>query len=149
MATATLEVCPVVGTSNTMLPPSHPDVDLNKDGLVCPVTNATTTHHHNLHKHPGLPSKDAKQDAESCPALQKIVSQPEQQKMDEAICPVVGTVSSVLPPEHPGLEGKKDSDVCPVTNAKLGDHKDKIMVHPKVADAPKGAVCPVVGKKAE
>ena len=89
MATAQLEVCPVVGTSNTMLPPSHPAVDLNKDGLVCPVTNATTTHHHNLHKHPGIKSSDMKMDAESCPALQKVVSQPEQQAMDEAIWLVI------------------------------------------------------------
>ncbi|KAI9871389.1 MAG: hypothetical protein M1823_008462, partial [Watsoniomyces obsoletus] len=78
-------------------------------------------------------------DAESCPALQKIVSRPEQKAMDEAICPVVGTVSSVLPPEHPTLANKSDSDVCPVTNAKLGDHRDKITQHPSVADAPKGA----------
>ena len=146
---ATPEVCPVVGTSNTMLPPSHPAVDLDKDGLVCPVTKATTTHHHNLHKHPGIAGSDAKQDAESCPALQKIVSRPEQQAMDEAICPVVGTVSSVLPPEHPSLADKNDTDVCPITNAKLGDHKDKIHQHPKVDDAPKGAVCPVVGKAAK
>lgn len=148
MATAALEICPVVGTSNTMLPPSHPDVDLNKDGLVCPVTKASTDHHHNLHKHPGIKASETKQDAEACPALQKIVSRPEQQAMDEAICPVVGTVSSVLPPEHPSLKNKNDSDICPVTNAKLGDHKDKIQQHPSVADAPKGAVCPVVGKKA-
>ncbi len=149
MATAQLEVCPVVGTSNTILPPSHPDVDFDQDGLVCPVTKATTTHHHNLHKHPGISGADPKDGAESCPALQKIVSQPEQQAMDEAICPVVGTVSSVLPPEHPSLKDKNDSDVCPVTNAKLGDHKDKIHEHPTVADAPKGAVCPVVGKSAK
>jgi hypothetical protein len=149
MATATLEVCPVVGTSNTMLPPSHPSIDLDKDGLVCPVTKATTTHHHNLHKHPGISGSDTKMDAESCPALQKIISRPEQKAMDEAICPVVGTVSSVLPPEHPTLANKSDSDVCPVTNAKLGDHRDKITQHPSVADAPKGAVCPVVGKAAK
>ena len=87
-------------------------------------------------------------DAESCPALQKIVSQPEQQAMDEAICPVVGTVSSVLPPDHPSLSTSNDSDVCPKTNAKFGDHKDKIMQHPSVEGAAKGAVCPVVGKSA-
>ena len=85
-------------------------------------------------------------DAESCPALQKIVSRPEQQALDEGICPVVGTVSSVLPPDHPSLASKADEDVCPKTNAKLGDHKGKIQQHPSVADAAKGAVCPVVGK---
>jgi hypothetical protein len=144
MATATLEVCPVVGTSNTMLPPSHPSVDLSKDGQVCPVTKASTDHHHNLSKHPGIASSS--NNAEECPALQKIVSRPEQKAMDEEICPVVGTATSVLPPDHPSLKGKNDSDVCPVTNAKLGDHKGKIHQHPSVEDAAKGAVCPVVGK---
>ena len=68
--------------------------------------------------------------------------------MDEEICPVIGTATSVLPPEHPSLSGKKDEDVCPVTNAKLGDHKGKIHQHPSVDNAAKGAVCPVVGKSA-
>ena len=112
------------------------------------MTKATTDHHHNLSKHPGIPAGDSKEGADSCPALQKVVSRPEQQAMDEAICPVVGTVSSVLPPDHPSLASKNDSDICPVTNAKLGDHKDKIQQHPSVKDAAKGAVCPVVGKAA-
>ena len=68
--------------------------------------------------------------------------------MDEEICPVIGTATSVLPPDHPSLSGKNDSDVCPVTNAKLGDHKGKIHEHPSVDGAAKGAVCPVVGKSA-
>ena len=29
--------CPVVGTTNDVLPPNHPDVDLSKDGQTCPV----------------------------------------------------------------------------------------------------------------
>ena len=150
MATVGIQVCPVVGTSNTMLPPSHPNVDLDKPGQTCPVTNATTDHHHNLSKHPGIPAAvEEKNNAEACPALQKIVSRPEQKAMDEDICPVVGAVTSVLPPEHPSLSGKKDSDVCPVTNAKLGDHKGKIHQHPNVDNAAKDAVCPVVGVKAK
>ena len=129
-----------------MLPPSHPAVDLSKDGQVCPVTNAKTEHHHNLSKHPGIPGQTA--NAEECPALQKIVSRPEQKAMDEEICPVIGTATSVLPPDHPSLKDKNDTDVCPVTNAKLGDHKGKIHQHPSVDNAAKGAVCPVVGKAA-
>ncbi|KPI41342.1 uncharacterized protein AB675_8199 [Cyphellophora attinorum] len=143
---AAAAVCPVVGTTNTMLPPSHPSVDLSKDGLVCPVTKAKTDHHHNLEKHPGIPADSS--NAEECPALQKIVSKPDQKAMDEGICPVIGTATSVLPPDHPSLSGKNDSDVCPVTNAKLGDHKDKITQHPSVEGAAKDAVCPVVGRSA-
>lgn len=147
---ATMTVCPVVGTSNTVLPPSHPSVDLDKDGLVCPVTKATTTHHHNLSKHPGIPAaQNEKGTAEDCPALQKIVSRPEDKERDEAICPVVGTATTVLPPDHPSLEGKNDSDACPKTGAVLGDHKDKIHTHPPVESANKDAVCPVAGVKAQ
>ncbi|KIX07597.1 uncharacterized protein Z518_02250 [Rhinocladiella mackenziei CBS 650.93] len=144
---AAAQVCPVVGTTNTVLPPKHPDFDMNQPGLVCPVTKATTDHHHHLSKHPGIfgSSVDDLANAESCPALSKIVSRPEQQAMDEAICPVVGTVSSVLPPNHPSTDDAKDGDVCPVTNATLGHHKGKVHQHPNVANAAKGAVCPVVG----
>jgi hypothetical protein len=39
---AATEVCPVVGTTNTVLPPKHPDFDINKPGQVCPVTLAST-----------------------------------------------------------------------------------------------------------
>ncbi|ETN42687.1 uncharacterized protein HMPREF1541_01845 [Cyphellophora europaea CBS 101466] len=143
-------VCPVVGTTNTVLPPTHPEVDLNKDGLVCPVTNATTDHHHNLLKHPSVPgAKDPKASAEECPALQKMVSRDEDKERDEGVCPVVGTATSVLPPDHPSLNGKTDDKVCPVTKAKLGDHKDKIHQHPPVENASKDAVCPVAGVKAK
>ena len=143
---AAAEVCPVVGTTNTVLPPKHPDFDLTKPGQTCPVTKATTDHHHNLSKHPGI--FDSSQDlsnADNCPALSKIVSRPEQKAMDEAICPVVGTVSSVLPPNHPSTENAKEGDVCPVTNAKFEHHKGKVHSHPDVTTAAKGAVCPVVG----
>ncbi|KAI1619654.1 hypothetical protein EDD37DRAFT_202409 [Exophiala viscosa] len=140
------EVCPVVGTTNTVLPPQHPSFDADQPGLVCPVTKATTDHHHNLHKHPGIFDNSSDlSNAGACPALSKIVSRPEQQKMDEAICPVVGTVSSVLPPDHPSTADAKDGDVCPVTNATLGHHKGKVHIHPSVENAPKGAICPVVG----
>ncbi|EXJ85102.1 hypothetical protein A1O3_05777 [Capronia epimyces CBS 606.96] len=147
----TAEVCPVVGTTNTVLPPKHPDFDSNQPGLVCPVTKATTDHHHNLHKHPGLfdPSAAAEHpNADSCPALSRIVSRPDQQAMDEAICPVVGAVSSVLPPNHPSTATANDGEVCPVTNATLAHHKNKVHPHPSLETAPKGAVCPVVGASA-
>merc|ERR1712147_234092 len=82
-----------------------------------------TYHHHNLHKHPGIfDTTGDLSNAEACPALSKIVSRPEQQAMDEAICPVVGSVSSVLPPNHPSTTNAKEGDVCPVTNATLGHH---------------------------
>jgi len=143
------DVCPVVGTTNTFLPPKHPDFDMNQPGLVCPVTKASTDHHRNLHKHPGIFDNTSDlSNAEQCPALTKIVSRPEQQAMDEAICPVVGTVSSVLPPNHPSTENAKEGDVCPVTNAQLGHHKGKVHAHPNVANAPQGATCPVVGATA-
>ncbi|KEF62392.1 uncharacterized protein A1O9_00364 [Exophiala aquamarina CBS 119918] len=143
------EVCPIVGTTNTFLPPKHPDFDMNQPGLVCPVTKASTDHHHNLHKHPGVfDNASDLSNAEQCPALTKIVSRPEQQAMDEAICPVVGTVSSVLPPNHPPTENAKEGDVCPVTNAQLGHHKGKVHAHPSVANAAQGARCPVVGATA-
>ncbi|EXJ59737.1 hypothetical protein A1O7_03884 [Cladophialophora yegresii CBS 114405] len=108
---AATQVCPVVGTTNTVLPPKHPDFDINQPGQVCPVTKATTDHHHNLSKHPGIfDSSSDLSNADNCPALTKIVSRPEQQAMDEAICPVVGTVSSVLPPNHPSTKEAKEGD---------------------------------------
>ncbi|EXJ85863.1 hypothetical protein A1O1_06232 [Capronia coronata CBS 617.96] len=147
------QVCPVVGTTNTVLPPQHPSFDMNQPGLVCPVTNASTDHHHNLHKHPGIfntsSSDERFSNAGSCPALSKLVSRPEQQAMDEAICPVVGTVSSVLPPNHPSTAGAKDTDVCPVTNATLSHHRNKVHKHPSLATVSKDAVCPVVGVHAK
>lgn len=66
--------------------------------------------------------------------------------LDESICPIVGPVSTVLPPDHPT---PKDGDaVCPVTKASLKSHTGKVVAHPSVEEAPKGAVCPVVGKTA-
>lgn len=148
-------VCPVVGTTNDVLPPSHPDVDLSKPGQTCPVVGAKTDHHHNLHKHPSVPvPSDSKNDATSspdaqkCPALNAIVNEPKAKEMDDQVCPVVGPVTTILPPDHPSTEGKGDDAVCPVTKAKIGHHKGKVVEHPDVTSAGAGAVCPVVGAKA-
>ena len=122
MAAATASVCPVVGTTNTTLPPSHPDFDMDQPGLVCPVVGASTDHHKNLSRHPGIPAagKQNLSDAGSCPALQNIINEPQNQSLDEAVCPVVGPVSSVLPPDHPSTANNKEGDICPVTKASLG-----------------------------
>lgn len=34
------QVCPVVGTTTTVLPPDHPSYDVNDPEARCPVTNA-------------------------------------------------------------------------------------------------------------
>ena len=142
MAATAQPVCPVVGTTNTVLPPSHPDVDMHTPGLVCPVTKATTDHHHALHKHPGI-SADPGLAADACPALTQSIHSPQNQKLDEAICPVVGPVSTILPPNHPPTH--TGAERCPVTNATLTHHLNKVHPHPKIENAPPGAVCPVVG----
>ncbi|PSR99078.1 hypothetical protein BD289DRAFT_361607 [Coniella lustricola] len=147
-------VCPVVGTTNSVLPPSHPEVDLSKPGQTCPVVGAKTEHHSNLHKHPSVPvPSDAKTgatsaDAQRCPALRSVVEEPQSQKMDDQVCPVVGPVTTILPPDHPSTEGKADDAVCPVTKAQMGHHKGKVSGHPDVSHASAGAVCPVVGATA-
>ncbi|KAF3762013.1 hypothetical protein M406DRAFT_358175 [Cryphonectria parasitica EP155] len=147
-------VCPVVGTTNSVLPPSHPDVDLSKPGQTCPVVGAKTEHHGNLHKHPSVPvPADAKNDATSsadaqkCPALKTIVDEPKSKEMDDQVCPVVGPVTTILPPHHPSTEGQPDDAVCPVTKAHMGHHKGKVAEHPDVHNAGAGAVCPVVGAR--
>lgn len=143
-------ICPVVGTTNSVLPPSHPDVDLSKPGQTCPVVGAKTEHHGALSKHPDVPvPSDAKPaDAQKCPALKSLVDEPEAKAMDGKVCPVVGPVTTVLPPDHPPTEGKGDDAVCPVTKAQVGHHKGKVVEHPSVAHAGAGAVCPVVGATA-
>jgi hypothetical protein len=143
------ERCPIVGTTNSTLPPSHPDVDLSIPGQTCPVVGATTDHHHNLHKHPSVSIPEGKEpgDAAACPALKKVVEEPQSKAMDDQVCPVAGSVTTVLPPDHPSTEGKSDEAECPVTHAKVGHHKGKVMEHPDVAAAGEGAVCPVVGKQ--
>ncbi|KAH7091359.1 hypothetical protein FB567DRAFT_567733 [Paraphoma chrysanthemicola] len=137
--------CPVIGTTNDVLPPNHPDVDLSKDGQVCPVVGAKTDHHHNLTSHP--PVSTSSTTATQCPALKTAVNEPEAKKMDDALCPVVGTATTVLPPDHPDMLKASAEDVCPVTKATVGHHLNKVVTHPAVEGAEDGAVCPVTGKK--
>ncbi|KAF2743288.1 hypothetical protein M011DRAFT_471447 [Sporormia fimetaria CBS 119925] len=151
MASATIQ-CPVVGTTNDVLPPNHPDIDLSVDGQTCPVVGAKTEHHHNLHKHPPVhidvsDTHHAKAFGGQCPVLKKVVDEPKSKEMDDEICPVVGTATTVLPPDHPDMSNAKEGDVCPVTKATLGHHKAKVHGHPDLGAAEKGAVCPVAGVK--
>ena len=82
------QVCPVVGTTNTVLPPSHPEVDLDKPGQTCPVVGATIDHYHTLPEHPKVPIlKDA--DVEDCPALKGVADSAKGKKLDEGVYPVV------------------------------------------------------------
>jgi hypothetical protein len=67
--------------------------------------------------------------------------------MDDALCPVVGTATTVLPPDHPDMLKASEGDVCPVTKATVGHHLNKVTTHPSVEAAQDGAVCPVTGKK--
>jgi hypothetical protein len=67
--------------------------------------------------------------------------------MDDAICPVVGTATTVLPPDHPSTDNAKEGDVCPVTKATVGHHKEKVHTHPSVAAKGEEAVCPVTGQR--
>lgn len=80
-------------------------------------------------------------DASQCPALKNATAAPPA----DALCPVVGTVSAVLPPSHPQLTEKEAGTVCPVTNAKLEHHKDRVAVHPPVPQGEGAEECPVVG----
>lgn len=146
------QVCPVVGTTNSTLPPSHPAVDLSKPNQTCPVVGAKTEHHQNLHQHPVAvdtntaptnPSTHSA-DAQACPALKSVVNETKSKEMDDNICPVAGPVTTVLPPDHPSTRGKEDGAECPVTKAKVGHHKDKVTPHPTDAHG----VCPVTGAKA-
>ena len=147
MASATASACPVVGTTNDVLPPNHPEVDLSKDGQTCPVVGATTDHHHNLHKHPSVTIDQSLSSpiATECPALQKVVSEPKSKAMDDEVCPVIGPATTILPPNHPSTSEAKEGDVCPITKATIAHHKDKVHTHPSVAGAESGAVCPVTG----
>jgi hypothetical protein len=111
----------------------------------CPVVGATTDHHHNLTSHPPVPTSSTT--ATQCPILKNNVNEPEAQKMDDALCPVVGTATTVLPPDHPDMLKASAEDVCPVTKATVGHHLNKVVTHPSVEGAEDGAVCPVTGKK--
>ena len=149
---ASAQVCPIVGTTNRVLPPSHPVINLSKPGQTCPVVGAKTEHHQNLIKHPNVQAQptttDGAPDARACPALASVVNEPKSKEMDDKVCPVVGPVTTVLPPDHPSTGAKGDDAVCPVTHAKVGHHKDKVVSHPRVEGAAEGAVCPVSGAKA-
>ncbi|KAF2003990.1 hypothetical protein P154DRAFT_519584 [Amniculicola lignicola CBS 123094] len=139
--------CPVVGTTNDVLPPGHPDMDNLEKGQTCPVVGAKFEHHTILHNHPSISNQDAsgrQPSAAQCPVLHDVVDQPESKAMDDDMCPVVGPATTVLPPSHPDMTVAKEGDVCPVTKATVGHHKDKVHVHPSVEAAAKGAVCPVV-----
>ncbi|KAI0176399.1 hypothetical protein GGR52DRAFT_540790 [Hypoxylon sp. FL1284] len=149
---ASAEVCPVVGTTNHTLPPSHPDIDLSKPGQTCPVVGAKTEHHSKLHQHPSIAGDEAattktvgSADAQACPALMGVLNEAKSKEMDDRVCPVVGPVTTVLPPNHPSTATHADGDVCPVTKAQVGHHKDKVIVHPAVEDS--SGVCPVTGAK--
>ncbi|KAI5866401.1 hypothetical protein GGS23DRAFT_269477 [Durotheca rogersii] len=147
------DVCPVVGTTNHTLPPDHPEVDLSQPGRTCPVVGAKTEHHARLHHHPSVspaathdhttPCAGAP-DAQACPALRFVVNEKKSREMDDRVCPVVGPVTTVLPPHHPSADAWTDSDVCPVTRARVEHHRDRLVVHPAVVPG-SHAVCPVTG----
>ncbi|KAL2163227.1 hypothetical protein VTH06DRAFT_5283 [Thermothelomyces fergusii] len=86
-STSTKANCPVVGTTNTTLPPSHPDIDLSKPGQVCPVVGATTDHHAGLlHKHPAvpIPAGRSPSDASACPVVRgRLVEEEKSRAMDD------------------------------------------------------------------
>ncbi|KAI0190999.1 hypothetical protein EV127DRAFT_429571 [Xylaria flabelliformis] len=147
---ASVQACPIVGTTNSTLPPSHPHIDLSKPGQTCPVVGAKTEHHSNLHEHPSAPSNPTtystgSSDAQACPVLKNVVNEMKSKEMDDKICPVIGPATTVLPPDHPSTQGKTDDAECPVTKAKVGHHKDKVVAHPSMKDA--HGVCPVTGAK--
>ncbi|KAK6432293.1 hypothetical protein LTR95_011537 [Oleoguttula sp. CCFEE 5521] len=144
------QVCPVVGTTTTVLPPNHPTYDHSDPTARCPITNATVSHHDIIHSHPSaqnIPNSPSSAknlpDASACPALKNANSK---DSVTDATCPVVGPVSAVLPPSHPSLEGQQEGSVCPITNAKMAHHGGKVHEHPAVAKGAEVKECPVVGK---
>jgi hypothetical protein len=90
-------VCPVVGTTTTVLPPDHPEFNPNDTEARCPVTNAKVSHHNNIiHSHPSsptIPDDNSKRDATLCPAMKNAAAKEE---VVEATCPVVGPVSATV-----------------------------------------------------
>ena len=139
MATAQ-QVCPVVGTTTSVLPPNHPHYDASNPEARCPITNAKVEHHDNsiIHDHSAV--SEPKQDASACPALKNANTK---DSITDATCPIVGPVSAYLPPTHPHLTEKESGSVCPVTNATLEHHKAKVHEHPAVADDASAQKCPV------
>ena len=121
MATAAA-VCPVVGTTTSVLPPNHPAYDHTDKEARCPVTNAKVSHHGDsiIHNHPTSPTipqdNSNPMDASMCPALKNANRR---ESVTDATCPVVGPVSAFLPPAHPKLEEGESGKVCPVTNVRI------------------------------
>lgn len=134
------QVCPVVGTTTTVLPPNHPHYDASNTEARCPVTNAKVSHHDNsiIHDHSAV--SEPTQDASACPALKNANTK---DSITDATCPIVGPVSAYLPPTHPHLTEKESGSVCPVTNATLEHHKSKVHEHPSVPNDAPAAKCPV------
>lgn len=99
-------VCPVVGTTTSVLPPNHPSYDVTDTEARCPITNAKVAHHDAdvIHNHPSGPEQMT-QDATQCPALKGANAKG---TITDATCPVVGPVSAMLPPSHPKL-GEKET----------------------------------------
>lgn len=141
------EVCPVVGTTTTVLPPHHPAYDTTDPEARCPITNAKVGHHDtHIQNHPSSPtvpkSFNQSMDAAQCPALKNAEKKDD---LVDALCPVVGPVSAYLPPSHPKLTEKEAGTICPVTNAKLEHHQDKVHAHPGVPEGAPVQKCPVAG----
>lgn len=141
------QVCPVVGTTTSVLPPNHPHYDASNPEARCPITNAKVEHHSQstIHNHPSASTPTdpaAARDASACPALKNANTKG---SITDAMCPIVGPVSAYLPPTHPQLTEKEAGAVCPVTNATLEHHGGKVHEHPSVAEDAGVAKCPVAG----
>ena len=80
------------------------------------MTNAKVQHHGKdvIHSHPDsaqIPDeKTEAMDASACPAVKGAAAD----KIVDGVCPVVGAVSTYLPPAHPAVEDGKAGEVCPV-----------------------------------
>ncbi|KAK5136423.1 hypothetical protein LTR08_003068 [Meristemomyces frigidus] len=141
-------VCPVVGTTTSVLPPNHPTYDHTNPKIRCPVTYAKVAHHGDsiIHNHPTSPTipddTHKSMDASSCPALKNVNTE---ESVTDATCPVVGPVSAYLPPAHPKLDEGESGKTCPVTNATLAHHKMKVHQHPSVPEDAGVQKCPVAG----
>lgn len=123
------QTCPVTGSTVTTLPPDHPET--NGSDKPCPVTKATTAHHKDaIRRHPSVPATATQ---EECPVLSKA--------KQENVCPIVGTATTSLPPNHPTT---MTGDVCPVTNAKLSDHAGVVKGHPAISSQASAKDCPVL-----
>ncbi|KAK5111767.1 hypothetical protein LTR62_004687 [Meristemomyces frigidus] len=172
---AAAAVCPVVGTSTTVLPPGHPAMSTDPEAR-CPVrlltpplqpsnfsnnqqpttkltpspqiTNAKVAHHDStiIHNHPSSPSiPTGGKGNYDAEQCPAVKSMAKNDKVENEICPVVGPVSAFLPPTHPALTEKEAGKICPVTNAKLEHHEGKVHMHPAVANDAEAGKCPVAG----